>query len=115
MEKPSGDEGVGRGQHANEGILAGALSFFFARVEALGVPSPGNSKEIRHAGWALSQIQLVGLEGRDDGVDLFGGVFQLCQSSPVLDVGLESTYRSQSWWPLWVRCLPILVDGCRPM
>ena len=29
MEEPSGDEGVGRGQHANEGILAGALSFFF--------------------------------------------------------------------------------------
>ena len=38
MEEPSGDEGVGRGQHANEGILAGALSFFFARVEALCVP-----------------------------------------------------------------------------
>ena len=37
MEKPSGDEGVGRGQHANQGILAGALS-------QLGVPSPGNSE-----------------------------------------------------------------------
>ena len=37
LEKPSGDESVGRGQHAIEGILGGALS-------QLGVPAPGNGK-----------------------------------------------------------------------
>ena len=77
LEEPSGDESVGRGQHANEGILGGTLGQF-------GVPAPGNSKAAK-----IGEIQLVGLEGRDDGVNLFGSVFQLGQASPVLDVGFD--------------------------
>ena len=77
LEKPSGDESVGRGQHANEGILGGALSQF-------GVPAPGNGKAAE-----IGKVQLVSLEGRDDGVNLFSSVFQLGQASPVLDVGFD--------------------------
>ena len=37
MKEPSGDQGVGRGQHANKSILGSALG-------QLGVPAPGNSQ-----------------------------------------------------------------------
>ena len=77
LEEPSGDESVGRGQHANEGILGGTLGQF-------GVPAPGNGKAAK-----IGKVQLVSLEGRDDGVNLFSSVFQLGQASPVLDVGFD--------------------------
>ena len=77
LEKPSGDEGVGRGQHANEGILGGTLSQF-------GVPAPSNGEAAK-----IGKVQLVSLEGRDDGVNLFGSFFQLGQASLVLDIGFD--------------------------
>ena len=77
LKKPSGDQGVGRGQHANEGILCGVLGQF-------GVPAPGNGKAAE-----IGKVQLVSLEGRDDGVNLFSGVLQFGQASPVLDVGFD--------------------------
>ena len=77
LQKPSGDEGVGRGQRANKGILGGALG-------QLGVPAPGNGKTAE-----IGKVQLVGLEGGDDGVNLFSDIFKLGQASPVLDIGLD--------------------------
>ena len=70
LQKPSGDEGVGRGQHANEGILGGALGQF-------GVPAPGNGKTAK-----IGKVQLVGLEGGDDGVNLFSRCLPTWSSEP---------------------------------
>ena len=75
MEEPSGDQGVSRGQNANKSILGSTLG-------QLRLPSPCNSQAAQ-----IGEIQLVGLKGRDDGVDLFSDVFQLGQTSLVLDVG----------------------------
>ena len=89
LQKPSGDEGVGRGQRANKGILGGALG-------QLGVPAPGNGKTAE-----IGKVQLVGLEGGDDGVNLFSDVFQLGQESLILDVGfdplVDASLRSCDW------------------
>ena len=76
MEEPSGDQGVRRGQHTNQSILGGTQGNF-------GVPAPGNGQATQ-----VGKVQFVGLEIGDDGVNLFGDLLQLGQSSPVLDVGL---------------------------
>ena len=89
LQKPSGDECIGRGQHANEGVLGGALGQF-------GIPAPGNGETAK-----IGKVQLVGLEGGDDGVNLFSDVFQLGQASLILDVGfdplVDASLRSCDW------------------
>ena len=55
LEKPSGNKGVGRGQHANEGILGGALSQF-------GVPAPGNGKAAEIGKVNLSALRVEMME-----------------------------------------------------
>ena len=65
LQKPSGDESVGRSQNANEGKMA-----------------------------KIREVQFVGLEGGDDGVDLFRDFFQFGQASPVLDVGFDPLVNS---------------------
>ena len=89
LQKPSGDECIGRGQHADEGVLGGALGRF-------GIPAPSNGETAK-----IGKVQLVGLEGGDDGVNLFSDVFQLGQESLILDVGfdplVDASLRSCDW------------------
>ena len=95
MEEPSGDQGVSRGQNANKSILGSTLG-------QLRLPSPCNSQAAQ-----IGEIQLVGLKGRDDGVDLFSDVFQLGQTSLVLDVGTNPLVDLSLAGPSLVHCLPI--------
>ena len=71
IKKPSGDQSVRRGQHANQSILGS-------------VPASSNGQAAQ-----VGSVQFVGLEIGDDGVNLFGNLFQFGQTSPVLDVGLD--------------------------
>ena len=49
----------------------------------------------------IGKVQLVGLEGGDDGVNLFSDIFQLGQAGLVLDIGLDPlvnfSLRSFNW------------------
>ena len=55
MEKPSGDQGVRRGQHANQSILGSFLG-------DLGIPAPSNVRRHKLGVSSLSALRLVMME-----------------------------------------------------
>ena len=77
MEEPSGDQGIGRSQNANQGILGSFLS-------KSGFPASSTGQATQ-----VGSIQFVGLKIGKDSVDLLGDHFQFGQASPVLDVSLD--------------------------